>query len=138
MRNKSCTIFVDGSYDMTTRYAGYAFVALRYGIKIHEDYGTVYDEHNSCNITGECMAVQQAVKWAMTNDFSEVNICYDYTGLAAWAEGKWGTKTIVTDAYRRFISSVRSEIKINFTKIVAHSGNVWHDYTDKLARKSFG
>ena len=54
--------------------------------------------------------------------------------------GKWFMESnkIGTQAYQRFIEESRKSIDISFVKVLAHSGDVYNDVADALAKKAVG
>lgn len=134
---KTCSAYVDGSYDPSTGYAGYGFCIIRHRIKIYEEHGSISDPHQSRNVTGEVTAAQRAVEWAIERNYTDLILYYDYTGIELWANGTWRSRTIVSDNYRVFIQQAIRNINIDFRKVKSHSGNEWNNYADFLARRSF-
>ena len=74
------------------------------------------------------------MKWAMKNGYSEIEICYDYQGIEKWAVGEWKTNHILTQKYAQFMAKSGENVRIDFRKVKAHSGNYYNEQADKLAK----
>ena len=44
------------------------------------------------NVAGEMLGAMFAVKWAITNGYSEIELRYDYEGIEKWVTGDWKAK----------------------------------------------
>ena len=124
--------YVDGSYDRRkSHYAGWAYLILT--DEEIEDYGITKEVAESWNINGEIEAVIQVINKAVSLGIKELNIHHDYNGIEKWAKGKWKAKSKVGQDYQRFILSTHDKIKLQFTKVKSHSGDVHNDRVDFLA-----
>ena len=77
-----------------------------------------------------------AVKWAITNGYSEIEIRYDYEGIAKWITGEWKAKNELTKKYVVAMNEWKKSIQISFYKVVAHSNNKYNDMADALAKSA--
>ena len=66
----------------------------------------------------------------------EITIHHDYTGISAWAKGEWKTKQEGTINYKNYIESLKEQIEIKFIKVKSHSGDLYNDMADELAKKA--
>jgi viroplasmin and RNaseH domain-containing protein len=125
-------IYVDGS--KLNESVGYGVVILRNGEFINEIYGTVPEDYvqGTNQIAGELFAVRKAIEWCWENSVKEVSIFYDCIGIKKWATGEWKTKHPQTQEYAEFVRS--SLIKIDWHKVDSHTGDVWNERADKLAK----
>ncbi len=128
--------WVDGSFRNNT--AGWAFVVLEDGEYLCEEYGTdVPPEFLSHrNVAGEIFAVLKLLDFCGENDIGAVNIHHDYTGLQAWAEGTFKSNTVLTKYYKNYVAS--SGVRVTWFKTESHTGEVWNEYADKLAKYAIG
>jgi len=126
--------YTDGS-NSTDIAIAWGFVILKNNKIVHEDCGEApvkrFKKHR--NIYGEIVAVIQTIKWCKQNDIKEITIIYDYSGLEEWATGRWKKKTLMTKLY--YESVITSGIHIKWIKVKGHSGDIWNDYADSLAKK---
>ncbi len=126
-------IYVDGSYQpsKSTR-SGWGIVVLKDEKVIFEDYGVTKGDALSRNIDGELRASLEAMKWAYLNQI-KITLVYDYEGIARWALGDWKSKSEIAKLY---VQASKDWVHlVKFEKVAAHSGNVWNEYADKLAKK---
>ena len=99
------TAYVDGSYnDELKRYAfGCVFIPPQGGIYLAMGNGDNPETVSMRNVTGEMLGAMYAVRTAMKNGFSAVDLYYDYEGIAKWALGTWKRNKTGTEEYARFI-----------------------------------
>jgi ribonuclease HI len=122
--------FTDGSYNGTKNKAGAATIILKDGVLIDKMAKGIRNP-KSAQIDAECMAVYMAIEWCKNNGVQEIEIFYDYTGVKHWALGEWKTTKDVTTRYRNYMKNC--DVKIKWSKVKAHSGVYWNEYTDELA-----
>ena len=63
---------------------------------------------------------------------------YDYEGIEKWANHTWMARRQGTQAYQTFIDESRQKIEIHFMKVLAHSGDLYNEMADFLAKKAVG
>lgn len=124
-------VYVDGSF--IAGKTGYGFAIVKDGNVVCEGSGGVDSDGSHRQVSGEIEAVRKAVKWCGENSVNEIEIYYDYEGVASWPLGKWKTNIDLTKKYAAFVRD--SGIKIKWTKVKAHSGDRFNDLADKLAKK---
>ncbi len=88
------------------------------------------------NISGELEAAQQSILWAINNNKKEISIFYNYEGIEKWATKEWKAKHAITKKYADFCATKADLIKINFRKVMAHSGIIYNEEADQLAKRS--
>ena len=125
-------IYVDGS--KLNGSVGYGAVILKNDEVIKEIYGTVPENYvqGTNQIAGELFAVKKAIEWCRENSVKEVSIFYDCEGIKKWAIGEWKTKHPQTQDYAEFVRS--SGIAIDWHKVDSHTGDIWNDRADELAK----
>ena len=132
--------YVDGSYNPITKTVGYGLVMLKDNQAIIRDIGTFINDPNaeSRNVTGEVKGSMKAMDIAVANGFKEVNIYYDYMGIEKWATGEWKANKELTRTYQEMYKLRSKQVKINFVKVKAHTGNKWNEEADRLAKLGAG
>ncbi len=126
-------IYIDGSF-MDNRI-GWGLLVLENGTCIQELSGSLTDEKllPLRQISGELKAAMEAVKWCRSRGLVHVSIHFDYLGIRNWANRSWQAKNPVTAAYRDFMANL-SGLKIDWVKVPAHTGNLWNEKVDALAK----
>ena len=80
------------------------------------------------------LGAMYAVKFAMLNGFSGVEIRYDYQGIEKWVTGEWRARTELTGKYAASMRQWGQSIKLRFTKVAAHTNIYYNELADKLAK----
>lgn len=132
---KGLHAYVDGSFSLQQKIVGYGVVLLLDGEIIHTIKGSSQKYINMRNVTGELFATSFAIKWAVDNGYKNITIHHDYTGIASWAKGEWKCKQEGTIKYKKFIDEISPKINIVYIKVESHSGDVYNDMADKLAKE---
>jgi len=129
-------IYTDGSF--INGKCGFGAVISNNGTIMEEISGAVTDPQSLRHrqVAGEVEAVLQALKWCSNNGVNECEIYFDYQGVQSWATGGWKRKTALTQTYHDLL--VKSEIKIKWVKVKAHSGDPMNDKADRLAKAGCG
>lgn len=131
--------YVDGSFNNQTKTFGYGgYVVGPKGKEIIKGCSQDAELATMRNVAGEIYGAVAAIKKAIELRYMSITIYYDYTGIEAWANGKWARNKKGTQAYKEFIDKARKLIKIDFQKVKGHSGNVGNDEADALAREAVG
>ena len=128
--------YTDGSFKIKDEkgYIGWAYVILNNEDEIiHQDSGLItdYGVHHR-NITGECRAIIEVVKYCKNNGINEIEVCHDYIGCAHWVNGSWKARNEMTIGYKSYVQS--SGIDVKFTHIKGHSGNKFNELVDEMAK----
>ncbi|MFR7592197.1 MAG: viroplasmin family protein [Longibaculum sp.] len=132
--------YVDGSYNIKTHEYGYGCVII-HGQSVLEQFngkGDSEDYVTMRNVAGEIIGSEMAIRYAIKKGYKFICIYYDYEGIEKWANSKWKANKPGTIAYQRFIQESRQHIEISFIKVLAHSGDIYNDVADKLAKKAVG
>lgn len=129
--------YVDGSYNVNTgAYSG----------------GVVFfyegEQHNFCrkgeeqemaqmrNVAGEILGARAAMEEAESRGVRELVLVHDYQGIASWCTGEWKTNKEGTKAYKAYFDSLQGHLAVRFRKVKGHSGDVYNDLADALARRA--
>jgi len=129
-------VYVDGSYEhKIKKYSfGCVFILADGRVFTESGNGDNPDSLKLRNVTGEMLGAMFAVKFAMVNGFSEIEICYDYVGIEKWVTGSWKSKTELTIKYAQAMQEWSRQIKIKFTKVAAHTNIYYNEMVDQLAK----
>ncbi len=129
--------YVDGSFDEEIGKYAYGCVIIKDGNVVHKISGSSANANyiEMRNVAGELEASVQAIKWAIRNKIKSIRIYHDYQGIASWANGEWKANKRGTQEYATFIDNCSSEIRIEFTKVKAHSGQKYNEMADQLAKE---
>lgn len=133
-------VYVDGSYKNGIWGAGAVIIDSSNGSVIKELSASGLDLDNHRNITGEMQAVIIALRWLFRfankgNEVKRVSVFHDYTGLKCWADGEWNASNPATQEYAQKIDIAREYFPVvEFIKVNAHSGDVYNDRADALAK----
>ncbi len=132
--------YVDGSYHLARHEYGYGCVLIDQNQIIQKLKGKASDEDNVSmrNVAGEILGSQVAIQYAIDHHYPAIYIYYDYEGIEKWATGVWKANKKGTQAYQKFIEKSREKIEIAFIKVLAHSGDVYNEMADQLAKQAVG
>lgn len=133
----SLNIYVDGSYCKLENINGVGCVMVEGNEEIHS-ISKQTKGNNQWNVGAEIESALTAVNWAIDNGYEAVIINYDYLGIEMWATGSWNANNPITSSYARKMRELAQQINISFNKVKAHSGDVFNDLADKLAKQAIG
>lgn len=142
LNNYDIVLYTDGSYNKNNCNYGSGFVATDiYGEKIiFEHFCGDEDTPNMRNVTGEIIAVLNALSWATINGYKNILVCYDYEGVEYWCTKKWKANKSLTQLLKNtfdfYVNTMG--IKIDFDHIKAHTGNKFNEIADELAKAGAG
>jgi ribonuclease HI len=137
--NNSSYAYVDGSFNIFTKYYGYGGFIMHNNQKyIIQGKGNAPNLVEMRNVAGEIIGCQEACKKAIQLGIRDIDIFYDYAGIKEWATGSWDRKKEETKQYYYFMQSIKPILNINFRKVEGHSGNEGNDEADRLAKEAVG
>lgn len=130
--------FTDGSFDANKKLYGSGVCVFAPNDVYVELCSSGSDERyvSSRNVSGEIMAVLNAIDYACKNGYSQISIFYDYEGIEKWITGEWRAKIPLSSYYKRYIDDKNELISIEFVKVSGHSNNKYNDRADKLAKSA--
>lgn len=130
--------YVDGSYSDEYLLYSYGCVILVKGKPEIRLNGIGNDDEllKMRNVAGELEGSKKAIEWAYENNYSSIEICYDYKGIELWATDVWKTNKAGTKEYKQFIKKYSEKINIGFLKVKAHSGDKYNEVADMLAKEA--
>ena len=134
--NNQLVAYVDGSFDEKIgKYAFGCIILTPRGETIRESgNGNEPDSLAIRNVAGEMLGAMYAVQWAIKNGYRNLELRYDYEGIEKWAQGEWKAKNTLTQKYANFMKSKADILKISYQKVKAHSGDLYNEEADKLAK----
>lgn len=129
-------VYVDGSYSKALETAGYGCVFIDKGTVVHtiSQNIEVDPQENLWNVSAEIAGVLAAVEWAIDKELNAISIYYDYEGLKNWFDGSWKANKQTTRSYVEAMRINAQNIKVNFFKVKAHSGDRFNEMADELAK----
>lgn len=132
--------YVDGSYSDANKAYGGGVVLFLPNLKEPLQYkcsGNHKPYLRLRNIAGELFAVLKLFKILETiSDVTDIEIYYDYSGIEKWVTGEWRAKKTLTETYRDIVRAYSSKYNITFVKVAAHTGDLYNEMADKLAREA--
>ena len=132
--------YVDGSFNIKTKEYGYGCVIIEGQKVIKQLSGKGNDESyvSMRNVAGEILGSLKAIEYAIERNESFICIYYDYEGIEKWATKKWKANKKGTIEYMKKIEDYSKKIQISFIKVLAHSGDLYNEMADSLAKKAVG
>jgi ribonuclease HI len=130
--------YVDGSYDHSLgRYAfGCVFLLPDHTLLVESGSGNDPQSLPLRNVSGEMIGAMFALRFALHNQFSQVEIRYDYDGIEKWVTGAWKAKKERTQQYRAAMNDWAKHIRLRFTKVAAHANVYYNEMVDKVAKQA--
>ncbi len=128
--------YVDGSFDVNAGRYSFGCVLLTPDGKIIKESGNGDNPDSLAirNVAGEMLGAMYAVKWAAKNGYKSIELRYDYVGIEKWARGEWKTNHVLTGKYAAYMKHMEEYVQISFQKVKAHSGDLYNEEADKLAK----
>ncbi|GMO15751.1 MAG: ribonuclease H family protein [Mycoplasmoidaceae bacterium] len=127
--------YVDGSYANNKYSSGVHIVTPNNKIKEYSFSGNKREFLTARNVAGECLAALKAMEWAIKNKQSSIELIYDYIGIQKWIN-EWKTNEPISKFYKSEYSKKYKFLKIKFTKVKSHTGNIGNERADWLAKKA--
>lgn len=127
--------YVDGSYNVDTGEYSCGVVFFYEGEESHiSKKGEDKELAQMRNVAGEILGAEMAMAEAVRRGVKKLTIVHDYQGIASWCLGEWKTNKEGTKAYKAYYDSLQDTLKIRFQKVKGHSGDIWNDLADELAK----
>lgn len=130
--------YVDGSFNKQKMQYGSGIVIIKEDTIVEKLIipGNNVDYLNSYQIAGEVLGCIEALKWAYNNNVRKIVINYDYQGIESWALGDWKAKKLISIDYVKEFNILSKDIEVIFNKVKGHSGDLFNDLADELAREA--
>lgn len=129
--------YVDGSY----HNGAYSYGCVIFDGKEMKEFSKSYQNGKDAemhNVAGELEGAKRAIDYAIKENAASIDIYYDYQGIESWANGFWKTNKPATKAYAAYVKEARTRLEIRFHKVKGHSGDIWNEKADQLAKKALG
>lgn len=128
--------YVDGSFDEKIGKYAFGCIILTPKGEIIKESGNGDNPESLAirNVAGEMLGAMYVVQWAITNGYKALELHYDYEGIEKWARGDWKAKNALTHKYAEFMQCKQEFLQISYQKVKAHSGNLYNEEADKLAK----
>ena len=131
--------YVDGSYSDAAREFAYGVVLFHNNVELRLSKKFCDSELSELhNVAGEIKGAEKAMSYCIENGIKNLEIYHDYEGVAHWCTGKWAANKPGTKAYKAFYDSIRGRLNVTFHKVKGHSGNIYNEAADELARAALG
>lgn len=128
--------YVDGSYNVATGEYSCGVVFFYAGEQVNlSRKGEDEEMAQMRNVAGEILGACAAMEEAERRGASRLTIVHDYQGIASWCTGQWKTNKEGTKAYKAYFDSLKERLSIGFRKVKGHSGDVYNDLADELAKR---
>ncbi|MGL4561085.1 MAG: RNase H family protein [Brevinema sp.] len=126
--------YVDGS--CMHGKIGWGLVVVERNEVIYQEKGIVplSEEEGSRQIAGEIYAVLHALEYAQTSKHKSLTVFYDYKGLEMWATRQWKAVSSIAQFY--VTELMKYHISIIWKKIIAHTGHIFNEQADRLAKQA--
>ena len=137
--NAEAVAYVDGSYDDSQKAFAYGVIIFYCGgeERLAEKFINA-ERANLRNVAGEIEGAKRVMKFCLDNEITSVDLFYDYEGIEKWCTGAWRTNISATQEYKKYYNEVSKHVKVNFVKVIAHSGNKYNEVADQLAKAALG
>lgn len=135
----AAAVYVDGSYSVST--GEYAFGAVFFIDGKMYTFSHKYPNDELAkmrNVAGELAGASFAMKYAYKLGLDSLEIFYDYAGIECWATGKWKVNLAGTRDYVLLYRKLSPQLRVKFSKVKGHSGDLYNDFADRLAKNELG
>lgn len=139
-KSKELVAYTDGSWNNKTKTYGYGVVLIDNDVVVGKLSGKGQNQEyaKSRNVAGEVLGAQAAISWAIQNKYNSITIYHDYTGVAEWPLRHWQANKELTKNYVQYVDRCKRLIYIKFVHVPGHTGVVYNEQADQLAKKVVG
>lgn len=135
LADREALAYVDGSFNVETGEYSCGVVFFYEGEEKHLcQKGTEEKMAEMRNVAGEIMGARLAMEEAVQRGALKLTIVHDYQGIASWCTGEWKANKEGTRAYKAYFDSLQGKLAIQFQKVKGHSGDIYNDLADELAK----
>lgn len=136
LTDSECIAYVDGSYDDRCGFYGFGCVLFtstkEFQLAGCDNIGYLAKMQN---ISGELLGAMVAIQLGINLGKKKITIFHDLEGTGKWARCEWNRNKQGTIQYEDFISNSRLNTDIEFSWVKGHSGVVFNEAADNLARQ---
>ncbi|AOR22841.1 ribonuclease H family protein [Clostridium taeniosporum] len=136
---KDCLhIYVDGSYNISTKKYSYGVVAVKNDVVEYIDSGIGENDPNNNirQIAGELQGAVKGVEYALNCGQKKVVIFHDYAGICYHATGAWERKENSSKEYYEKMQSLMNKgIEVIFVKVDSHTGDFFNELVDEKCKE---
>lgn len=130
--------YSDGSFNPATNMVGASSIVMS-GSQVIDNVYIVDRIENDVvgdtrNVGGELIGAINAIRYALVNGFTSIEIFYDYAGVGQWADHTWKAKNHTTREYVAKVDELRKLMNIKFTKVKAHADVEFNELADRIAK----
>jgi len=125
--------YTDGSYLIDSGAYGYG-VVFRYGDAL-EQFGEGGQVTDGVQYTGEIQAAMAAISRAMVLEIKQLDIYYDFNGVATMRGENIKNKAAIVKEYQRLYKQASENMEISYYHVKAHSGDAFNSTADFLAKR---
>lgn len=134
--------YVDGSFNEATGKYSYGLVIVNDDIIEYVEAGSAIDDSAKAlrQIAGELKASVNALEYAATNNEKKIVIFHDYEGIYHHAVGTWERREESSKNYYEKMNYLKDKNKIDiiFVKVDSHTGDLFNEIADELAKEAGG
>lgn len=130
--------YIDGSFSKKGACYGWGGFIEHNGRHILQGSGSNPDYLPERNIAGELLGALQAMQAAVKLGIPEINMYFDYAGIASYLNGEWQPKTPLAIYYRQAADLLGHDVKVNYIKVAGHTGIAGNEIADYLAKEAVG
>lgn len=139
----NCThAYVDGSYNEATGKYSYGLAIVNDDIIEYLEAGSATDDSAKAlrQIAGELKASVCALEYAAANKQKKIVIFHDYEGIYHHAVGTWERREVSSKNYYEKMNYIKdtNEINVIFVKVDSHTGDLYNEIADELAKEAAG
>ena len=131
--------YVDGSYDIKTGAYSYGVILIFHNGEIEKLSGKGENDSAASmrNVAGELKGAVIAMQYAVNNKYEKLTIFHDYEGIGKWARKEWKANLEATRSYMEFCDKIYKSLKtLTFVKVAAHTGVIYNEAADELAKEA--
>jgi len=133
--------YVDGSFNDSIPNYSFGVVCVLNGSIVFSSGGTGTNAEaiSMRQIAGELLGAMKALVYAKKNDCRHVRIYHDYIGVDKHALGTWKRTNPFSVTYYNWMQDIfrnHPEMKVSFHKVAAHTGNLYNELADVLAKNA--
>lgn len=131
--------YIDGSFNSQTGIYGWGGFITFDGVEFVIQGSNNNPKYaKSRNIAGEIEGATHVIQFAIDCGIKDLDLYYDYEGIAKWFDGTYVAKKPISKDYKVFADSIKNKINVTFHKVTAHTGVQGNERADKLAKQAVG